>query len=373
MKIAIVRGKFLNHYEMQIFESLAPRHEITAFGSLTPFHDRFVFPTVKLPSPMDLPEFPFKMPLLNRIFTDAQYLFELEQELRGFDIVHTAETYYHYTQQSLNAKKKGYVKKVVATVLENIPFNNEGILGRKEYKKRARQELDHMIALTNRTKDALILEGADPNKITVIGHGIDTSVFVPGKKIYDKKTKQITLLFIGRLEVYKGIYELIYAMKLLLLDKELRQYKITLLMIGEGSEKEKLISFEKQLGLEEIISHKTISYSEIPMEYHNADMYVAPSKASATWQEQYNTTLLEAQASGMPIVTTMSGGIPENVADAALLVSPGDVTSLKEAIKQFILDPKLRREYATKARKRAVEIHDAKQIGSRIEKIYESC
>src|SRR3989338_2704061 len=145
-KIAIVRGKFLNTYEMQFFEPLVKDFDITAFGSLNPYHDRFAFPVVKLPSPMDLPDFPYKMPMLNRLFVDAQYLYGLEERLRGFDLVHTAETYFHYTQQSLNAKRKGYVKKVIATVLENIPHNNEGIWGRKLFKAKARRELDHIVA-----------------------------------------------------------------------------------------------------------------------------------------------------------------------------------------------------------------------------------
>ena len=67
-KIAIVRGKFLNKYEMQMYEPLVDRYDITAFGSLTSYHDRFAFPVVKLPSPMDLPDFFYKMPILNRLF-----------------------------------------------------------------------------------------------------------------------------------------------------------------------------------------------------------------------------------------------------------------------------------------------------------------
>jgi len=149
-KIALVRGKFLNAYEMQIFEPLAKKYEIIAFGSSNPYQENFAFPVVKLPSPMDLPEFPEKMPILNRVFTDAHYLFGLESKLKGFDLVHSAETYFNYTQQALRAKERGYIKKVVATVLENIPFNNEGIRGRKEFKENARKNLDHLVALTKR-------------------------------------------------------------------------------------------------------------------------------------------------------------------------------------------------------------------------------
>src|SRR5689334_4737289 len=107
-RLAIIRGKFLNAYEMQIFEPLVKTFDIRGFGSLTSYHNKFDFPVTLLPSPMDTPDFPMKMPILNRIFIDAHYLMGLEKSLQGFDIVHSAETYYHYTQQALSAKNKGY-------------------------------------------------------------------------------------------------------------------------------------------------------------------------------------------------------------------------------------------------------------------------
>ncbi|KKU88355.1 MAG: hypothetical protein UY16_C0008G0002 [Candidatus Gottesmanbacteria bacterium GW2011_GWA2_47_9] len=82
--VAIVRGKFLNRYEMQFFEPLTDRFDITAFGSLAPYHDRFAFPVVKLPCPLDIPDFPYKMAVLNRLCVDAHYLWGLEEKLKGF-------------------------------------------------------------------------------------------------------------------------------------------------------------------------------------------------------------------------------------------------------------------------------------------------
>lgn len=369
-KLAIVRGKFLNAYEMQIFEPLAEKYDITAFGSLTSYHDAFAFPTKKLPSPMDIPEFPYKLPVLNRAFVDAQYLLGLEWFLKGYDIVHTAETYYHYTQQALYAKRKGYVKKVVATVLENIPFNNEGIRGRSYFKKRARKQLDHIIALTERTKDALILEGADEKKISVVSHGINTNRFFPRKGRQNKRN--LNILFTGRLEVYKGIYEVVYAFKYLLMDKELQKFSLHLTMVGNGSEREKLHLLEKKLGVKKYITHKEVSYDEMPDMYRQTDIFVAPSKASKFWIEQYNTSLLEAQASGLPIVTTLSGGIPENVGDAAVLVQPDDFYSIYLALRDYILHPAKRALYAEKARKRAEDIHDVSIIAKKIDAVYKS-
>ncbi len=370
MKIAVVRGAFLNRYEMQFFEPLTDRFELTGFGSLYPYHDRFAFPVVKLPSPMDLPDFPYKMPVLNRLFTDAHYLWGLEENLKGFDIAHTAETYFHYTQQCLDARRKGYVKKVVATVLENIPFNNEGIRGRKAFKARAREELDHIIALTERTKAALLLEGADPRKITVIGHFIDTKRFTPRKE--KNNSNEIIILFSGRLEKYKGVYEILYAAKLLLTDQDLAKKRLTFVFAGDGSERRGLLELEKRLGIEQFVKHTQVSYDEMPKIYHAADIYVAPSKNTDTYQEQYNTTLLEAQACGLPIVTTASGGIPENIGDAGVITAPGDFVSLAEAIKKFILHPQLRVEYSRRARKRALEVHDGRIGAKKLAQLYDS-
>lgn len=372
-KIAIVRGKFLNAYEMQLFEPLQGKYDITAFGSMTPNHDTFAFPVVKLPSPMDLHNFPKKMSLINRIFVDAHYLYGLEEKLRGFDIAHSAETYFHYTQQALAAKKKGYVKKVIATVLENIPFNNEGILGRKNFKKNAREQLDHIIALTQRTKETLLLEGADEKKITVISHGINTDVFSPAKDLEKRlagNKKEWTILFTGRLEVYKGVYEILYAAALLV--HELSDYHFIFRFVGNGSEKNKLKTLSEKLQIEHTVSFEEASYADMPNEYRKADLFWAPSKPTTTYQEQYCTALLEAQAAGLPIVTTFSGGIPENIGDAGVIVGPGDFHSLKEAMKAFILSPKKRLEFSKKARLRAEKVHNVHVLSKKIADLYES-
>ena len=366
--VAIVRGKFLNRYEMQFFEPLTDRFDITAFGSLAPYHDRFAFPVVKLPCPLDIPDFPYKMAVLNRLCVDAHYLWGLEEKLKGFDLVHTAETYFHYTQQCLNAKKKGYVSKVIATVLENIPYNNEGIRGRRAFKKRAREELDHIIALTQKTKEALLTEGADPKKITVIGHFIDTGRFKPSEK---KKTDKFTILFVGRLEEYKGVFDVLEAARILISDPELATYSLRLLFVGDGGEIREMRRMEQTLGMGRFVEHLVASYEKMPSVYQSADIFVAPSKPTPTWEEQYNTALLEAQASGLPIVTTNTGGIPENVGDAAVIVEPGDIQAITRAIKRFILDAKLRLLYAHKARKRAETVHDARIGADKLARLYE--
>lgn len=374
-KVAIVRGKFLNRYEMQFFEPLTKRYDMTAFGSLTPYHDQFTFPVIKLPSPMDVPDFPYKMPILNRLFTDAHYLYGLEDRLRGFDLVHTAETYFRYTQQCLEAKKRGYVRKVIATVLENIPFNNEGLWGRKAYKQRARQELDHMIALTQQTREAMLAEGADPNKITVISHYIDARRFAPDRKHFarlaDPKRRSLTILFTGRLETYKGVMDVLDAATDLTHDPQLNGFTLNFLFVGDGSQKRMMMEKERQIGKNWHFRHESATYDEMPKYYRQVDIFVAPSKPTPTWEEQYCTVLLEAQAAGLPIVTTHTGGIPENVGNAAVVVPPGDTRAIAAALKQFILFSDKRKTFAQSARKRALTVHDKAIGAAKLADLYE--
>ncbi len=324
---------------------------------------------------MDLPNIPYKLPILNRLFVDAHYLLGLESALQGFDLVHTAETYFHYTQQSLNAKKRGYVKKVIATVLENIPFNNEGIHGRKSFKERARIELDHIIALTQKTKDALIAEGADETKITVVSHFIDSKRFAPKadtqKRRFYQHKKDFVLLFTGRLETYKGVYDILDALVILRKDPMLKGYTWWMKFVGQGSEYTSMLNVERLLGLTDVVSHSTASYTHMPNVYERADIFLAPSSPTPTFEEQYCTALLEAQGAGLPIVTTRTGGIPENVASAAILVPPCNAGEIAYAIKQYMLHASLRREYGELARRRAMRVHDI-SVGSRkIADVYE--
>jgi glycosyltransferase involved in cell wall biosynthesis len=375
MSIALVRGAFLNQYEMQTFGPLAKRYDLTAFSSLRPLHVQFPFPVVKLPSPMDLPEVPFKMPILNRMFIDAHYLVGLEKRLRGFDLVHTAETYYHYTQQALAAKRRGHVKKVIATVLENIPNNNEGIWGRRGFKARARKELDHVVALSRLTRDALLKEGMDAAKITVIGFGIDTKRFTPVSR--RAGNRPLTILFCGRLEEYKGIFDLLDATRMLAADPSTRKHIGKVMFVGEGTQKERLVSQANTWGLEKLVRFESHSYDEMPRVYTGADIFVAPSKeqkdkrGNVIWREQYGMVLLEAQAAGLPIVTTRSGAIAENVGDAALLVLPSSPKALAKAIRGFVLDAQMRKAYGAQARKRAQTVHDARAVAARIAQVYE--
>ncbi len=371
MKIAIVRGAFLNQYEGQMFFPLVRKHSLTAFCSSNPIHSELPFEVLKLPCPLDINFGPFsrlKMPILNRIFIDAHWLIGLEYKLKGYDIAHCSDTYYNFTHQCVVAKRRGYVKRIVATIYENIPFNNESIWGRKRFKRDAMNNVDYFIAVSKRSKETLLLEGLDERKVAVIPPGIDINRFKPKSRRWVEKSG-LNILFVGRLEFYKGIYEVVYAAKRLLSDSRLSTFNLNFSMIGNGTQKEKILRLIRRLGLQQHFTVKEVPYNIIHKEYERADIFIAPSRATPTYQEQFGTVLMEAQAAGLPIVTTFSGSIPENVQEAALLANPGDFYSISELIKKFILHPELRKEYGTKAFLHARKF-DSEIISRKIEEVY---
>jgi glycosyltransferase involved in cell wall biosynthesis len=282
----------------------------------------------------------------------------LEKVIKGSDIVHVAETYYGYTHQAIMAKRRGFVRRIVSTVWEIIPFNNEGIGGRKAYKKLAYENIDRFIAVTQKAKDCLIKEGVRPEKISVVNMGIDIKKFKPNPA--KKENRDINILCVARLVPEKGIEDLLQAF---LAIKE-KNPKVKLTFVGSGPLKKELIGYKN-------IFVKSLPYQQIQKEYQRADIFCLPSRETKTWAEQYGMCLIEALACGLPIVTTDSGAIPEVVGDAALISRYSDVKDLKTNLEKLIYNEDLRQSLSKIARQRAVEKYDCLKIGKQIEKIYE--
>ena len=360
LKIAVVRGAFLNPFELQNYYPLMKDFDITAISSMHPLNTNIDLPLIKLWSPTDLPNFPYKYPILNRLFIDAHYLFGLEKAIAGSDIVHVAETYYGYTHQAILAKRKGLINKIVSTVWEVIPNNNEGIWGRRKFKQLAYREIDHFIAVTNLAAKALLEEGVDETKISVIPMGVDLKRFHP-RKILNPKSSILNILFVGRLVTEKGILDLVNAF--LILKKTNPDLNLTI--IGDGPLKSKLTDIP-----DIIVKH--VTYVDIPNEYQKADIFCLPSRATRYWQEQYGMVLIEALASGLPIITTQTGAIAEVCEDCALYVRPGNPNDLQLKLSELANNNSLRLQLGAQSRKLAQLKYNYLNIAKKVSHLYQN-
>lgn len=382
MKIAIVRGPSLNKFEMQYYEPLVKKFEIVCFTSQKPIHETKTInlPVVKLPCWGQIMEgIPGGIKTIFRLFGDPQVLVGLEDKLSGFDIVHTAELFSYYTHQALMAKEKGKVKKVVATVSENIPFNQEWYPKQKDLKKFALKNLDYILAISQLAKDAMIKEGFPEEKIEVVSHGLDCDKFKQGEKdeiLLEKlgiKETDFVILSVGRLVREKGFYDLFYAVKKLKLDRRVKEKEnIKCLIVGKGPEKEELKIIQDRLGLKnEVTFAGDFPYEDMPKVYNLADIFVLASIPTPTWQEQFGMVLIEAMACGIPVVATKTGAIPEVVGKEGLLAPPNNWRELTNVIRTLILDKRHRQILAERERERVLKEFERKIVAKKIERVYQ--
>lgn len=207
--------------------------------------------------------------------------------------------------------------------------------------------------ITNRVKTI----GDSANKCVTVYSGIELDRFVreqkndialPSRFGFDKK--DFLMVFSGRVTQEKGIMELIDAM-LLLKNKP----NIKLMIIGSSfygnanneNDFAKTLKAKAEPLKERIIFTGFIPYQEMPSYLQIADVAVIPS----VWDDPFPTTVLEAQAMGLPIISTRRGGIPEETTeDAAILLTTDEnfVSNLAKSILDLYNNPK-KREQMSKA------------------------
>lgn len=371
MKIAVIRGPSLNDWELQSLLPLTRDHEFLAIGSRWGHH-RFNL-DIKNKKLVCLGEIfsfiPGGINFLYHRFGDPQILLGLETAIKGYDIIHTAECANYYSYQSLEARREGLVKKMVVTCWENLAGLHEDYPAQRRIKKEVIREADHFLAVTEQAKRALITDGAQPEKITVIPMGVDLDKFrIKNKEFRIKNKKNLEILFVGRLVEEKGVWELLEAFKMAV--EQMTEFNLRLRMAGSGPLRGKLVQKAWAWGISDKIIIEEKYYSEMPKIYHNADIFIMTSKPRKGWEEQFGMVLVEAMGSGLPIIATRTGAIPEVVGEAGILVEPGNISELTEAIKRIIIDRKLKETLSFKAHKRAEVEYNHKKIAVKIEKFY---
>jgi alpha-1,3-rhamnosyl/mannosyltransferase len=189
-------------------------------------------------------------------------------------------------------------------------------------------------------REILNLLNIDPTKIHVTPLGIDQS-FHPGRDRFEGLPDQY-ILFLGNLEPRKNLPGLIKAYQSL--PQPIRRSYPLVIAGASGWHTHEL---EKTLRLfqkgERPILTGYVSQRLLPVLYRGASLFVYPSL-----YEGFGLPVLEAMASGVPIITSDSTSLPEVIGDAGVLVNPCDPDHLKEAMMELLEDEKKRGEMAKK-------------------------
>jgi len=129
--------------------------------------------------------------------------------------------------------------------------------------------------------------------------------------------------------------------------------QIRLRLCGTGPYEGELRRQVREAGLDEQVEFAgLIAYDEIPRQLRQSDVFVLPSL-----QEGLPLSLLEAMASGLPVVATAVGGIPGVVKDGVngLLVPAAAPAALRDALVRLLANPALRQRLGTAARRDSLD------------------
>lgn len=229
------------------------------------------------------------------------------------------------------------------------------------------KEGDLFLVEGSNAKKVLINAGCDENKIIVNHLGIDINKF-PFKE--RKLEKEIVLLMVARFEEKKGIEYLIKAF-----SKIENKYKnVKLRLIGDGQLRSKIEELIKSLNIKNIELVGLIPLNRLVEELLNAHIFVHPSVTAENGDIEGGApiVLLNAQATGMPILSTLHCDIPEEVIDkkSGFLVPERDVDKLADRLIYLIENPRLWKQMGKYGREHVEnEYNILKQIKS-LEKIY---
>jgi len=199
--------------------------------------------------------------------------------------------------------------------------------------------------------------GIPAGKISHICNGVDTGKFKPAgqkrKGILPEGFSgpdNIVIGTVGRMESVKDQMNLANAFIRLVNDHPAGGEQLRLVMVGDGALRETALSLLEAAGLGDI-AWLPGERDNVPELLAAMDVFVLPSLA-----EGISNTILEAMATGLPIVATNVGGNSELLIDGVygLLVPRSDPDALAEAMRRYVDDPDLRREHGASARLRCV-------------------
>ena len=195
----------------------------------------------------------------------------------------------------------------------------------------------------------------------VLYNGIDTSRFAP--QTQKANDDRVTIGCVGRLSKEKRHDILLEA-----LSQIQTSLRPSLVLVGDGPTRQNL---ESQIQDSDLANHVRLlgTCHDVPSLLKDFDIFVLASDT-----EGLPVALLEAMATGLPVIATRVGGVPELIADGVngILVPPGGPQELAEAIDQLVRNPELRHRLGAAGRERAVKQFNIQATVGKHEELYKT-
>ncbi len=250
--------------------------------------------------------------------------------------------------------------KRVTTLLRLLPYAVKAyILDQLRLRKAAA-----VIAVSNQVADALAGEYLLPrSKIAVVYNGIEVDKFDTRNSVRDTREQlglpvgDAIIIYIGRIAKEKGLMLLLKAvtnLKSQIPASPAGRTNLKIIFVGDGNYRSELETYVEEQNLQDYVSFiGKVPYEKVPQYYNAADLFVLPSTA---W-EGLPMSIIEAMASGLPVVASNIGGIPNAVIDGKTgkLVVPGSVDDVASSLQLLLKDDDLRARISKEARASAEE------------------
>ncbi len=292
-----------------------------------------------------------------------------EHALKPFDLVH-AQYGYPTGLAALEVSKRLAISNVVS-----IQGGDGHWVGPccATHRDAMRVVLDHagalLIGSRSFAEEVQENHGTSLSRFTIVPGAVDTSRFYPrdgwaaGEFI---NSEMPALVYHGRVDRRKGALDTLDAVANLVAEGR----RLRLIVSGIGPDSDAVAERVQALGLS---PHTEITgyadYAAAPNVYRRGDIFLSP-----TYAEGFSNTILEAMASGLPVVSCFAVGVVDCLRNGenGLLVTPGDVPALTQAIARLLDDGTLRRRLAEAAYDEARRLYSWPVIAAQIAGIYES-
>ena len=223
--------------------------------------------------------------------------------------------------------------------------------------------------VSNHMKKRLIRLGCPARKITLVRSGIDLRKF-PMLPVQPVENGEFRLLSVGRLTEKKGMDTLIKAFS--------RVHKshpgAKLIIVGEGDQKKKLKRLVKKYSLgKRVVFKGALPHREVQHELARCHLFVIACKTARNGdQEGIPNVLMEAMASGRPVISTYHSGIPELVENkqTGYLVPERSPTKLAKMISHVLSQRNEWVEIVSRARAKVEKNHDINKQRAKLEELY---
>jgi len=254
------------------------------------------------------------------------------------DVVMNANNHKWMFPVALAARLRG--KKSVARIAGDIMLGRTkkvkgklALFHTKVVEKMSFFAVDKIVCLSDSLKEITIKRTGFDKKVRVISQGVDTDRFIMADRSKISENSQIRLIFIGRIEINKGLH---YALQAFCRLKE-RGFNLCFDIYGDGSQRAFLENRCKNI--RGIRFHGYIYHDDIPGALREGGILVLPSI-----YEGFGHVVLEAMASGVPVITTAVGDLPKFMDNGnnGILVPVRDIDAIGDAILRYIKDPEFR-------------------------------